>query len=393
MSDERSRISIGCRVDGNRVVVLLGGVVDAHAGRPLVEALPVVRRAGPRCAVDVDLSGVDHIDGAGADLLCRWCARVTTGSAATTLVSPSPAVRSYAGRARVALSGPWPAAAAGPGPGTGKGDPAGRDPLVEELTPAETLRLASRALVGAGADSATSHLHTSGSHTHLTLVGSDGLPDELVGRFGVVTGWGTPFGLAAATRRVVEVPNVASDLLLAGSEQGEAMLAAGIRSCASLPLVSDGGTTVGVISTYWDRPGRRIPPTITAVAAQAGRHLHAGRHKSGRSVGDPTREIADLKRALETRGVIGTAIGIVMTSFGLSEREAFARLVSTSQQSQVRLFEVARELVRHRDDLAGGRSSRRRHGAAVGADGHRPERRRLAAPPAVSSEPVGNGLP
>jgi hypothetical protein len=57
------------------------------------------------------------------------------------------------------------------------------------------------------------------------------------------------------------------------------------------------------------------------------------------------REIEGLRRALETRSVIGQAIGIVMTRETLTADAAFAELVSRSSRTNMRLRDVAVAIV------------------------------------------------
>ncbi|MDD7968360.1 GAF and ANTAR domain-containing protein [Actinomycetospora lemnae] len=54
---------------------------------------------------------------------------------------------------------------------------------------------------------------------------------------------------------------------------------------------------------------------------------------------------AQLDRAVSSRDVIGTAKGILMERFGLSDDEAFQRLVRSSQDTNIKLVDVARWLV------------------------------------------------
>jgi AmiR/NasT family two-component response regulator len=58
----------------------------------------------------------------------------------------------------------------------------------------------------------------------------------------------------------------------------------------------------------------------------------------------------DLTAALLTRKVIGQAIGILMERFGLDEDRAFAYLVRVSSRSNVKLRDVAKEIVDRRND-------------------------------------------
>jgi AmiR/NasT family two-component response regulator len=69
------------------------------------------------------------------------------------------------------------------------------------------------------------------------------------------------------------------------------------------------------------------------------------------SVEDLQAEVEQLKGALEGRDVIGQAKGILMERHGIDADEAFARLVEMSQHTNVRLREVAENLVELRADL------------------------------------------
>ncbi|GAA5164681.1 GAF and ANTAR domain-containing protein [Pseudonocardia eucalypti] len=53
---------------------------------------------------------------------------------------------------------------------------------------------------------------------------------------------------------------------------------------------------------------------------------------------------ANLHEALKSRQVIGAATGIVMARYGLSEREAFNRIVTVSQNSNIKVRDLAREI-------------------------------------------------
>jgi hypothetical protein len=62
-------------------------------------------------------------------------------------------------------------------------------------------------------------------------------------------------------------------------------------------------------------------------------------------------EVAQLREALESRDVIGQAKGILMERHGIGADEAFARLVQMSQSGNVKLREIAENLVELRADL------------------------------------------
>lgn len=60
---------------------------------------------------------------------------------------------------------------------------------------------------------------------------------------------------------------------------------------------------------------------------------------------DYAREIENLQEAVKTRQAIGRAVGIAMERYGLSEDRAFAFLARVSQTRNIKLREVAAELV------------------------------------------------
>ncbi len=61
---------------------------------------------------------------------------------------------------------------------------------------------------------------------------------------------------------------------------------------------------------------------------------------------DMQHHIDSLERALETRGEIGSAIGIVMERFNLDHEAAVAHLVRLSQHANRKLSDLAEEIVR-----------------------------------------------
>ncbi|MEV1068713.1 ANTAR domain-containing protein [Streptomyces sp. NPDC050263] len=65
----------------------------------------------------------------------------------------------------------------------------------------------------------------------------------------------------------------------------------------------------------------------------------------GSALDDLRIEVVQLRRAMQTRPVIDLARGILMASFGLSVGEAWRVLVLTSQNTNVKLHHLARDLV------------------------------------------------
>jgi len=60
------------------------------------------------------------------------------------------------------------------------------------------------------------------------------------------------------------------------------------------------------------------------------------------------KELAELRAAHASRGVIGEAKGILMERFSLTEDEAFGMLARLSSEQEAKLRDIAAELVRTR---------------------------------------------
>ena len=88
--------------------------------------------------------------------------------------------------------------------------------------------------------------------------------------------------------------------------------------------------------------------------------LGANRDKRGAELEHANEEIDGLREALQSRTVIGQALGILMAEKGLSTDEAFAELVEASSQSNVKVRDVAARMVQ----LADADVERRRHSSA-----------------------------
>ncbi|KKD02604.1 hypothetical protein TN53_39625 [Streptomyces sp. WM6386] len=80
---------------------------------------------------------------------------------------------------------------------------------------------------------------------------------------------------------------------------------------------------------------------------------------------DPRVEVVQLRRAMQTRGLIDLARGILMATYSLSAEEAWNVLVMTSQNTNTKLHRAAQQLV---DSVRGEpppEASRRQLSAAV----------------------------
>lgn len=116
----------------------------------------------------------------------------------------------------------------------------------------------------------------------------------------------------------------------------------GVHSVVSLPLITSDGV-VGAMNVY-----ARAKNIFDERAAELGEifALPAAVAVQNAQVLAQTRRLAErLQVALDTRGVIDRAVGIMMSRSGGTEREALERLRALSQQEHRKLTEVARNMV------------------------------------------------
>jgi hypothetical protein len=111
-------------------------------------------------------------------------------------------------------------------------------------------------------------------------------------------------------------------------------VAAGLRAQAGIRL--------------FDAPKSRGALNLYARQVGAFRELGAlgelFQHQAAMAI-DYAREIQNLREAVRTRTMIGTAVGIVMERYNLTDDRAFAFLTRLSQDGNVKLREVARRLI------------------------------------------------
>lgn len=124
----------------------------------------------------------------------------------------------------------------------------------------------------------------------------------------------------------------------------------GVRSQIGVRLFIE-GTTIGGMNMY-STSGDQIDPDVQHLAELFATHaaLALGR----------ARQDEDLQTALGTRKVIGQALGIVMERYQLDEDRAFQFLVRVSSQGNVKLRDIAQEIVdraNHPQVDGAGRSS------------------------------------
>lgn len=116
----------------------------------------------------------------------------------------------------------------------------------------------------------------------------------------------------------------------------------GVYSVFSIPLKL-GGESVGAINLYSGerdalRPGHREEGAL--IAAQASITVANARAFIGKEA-----QVAQLEEALETRTMIGQATGLVMAQENLSSDEAFQKLVALSQNTNIKLRDLAQRYV------------------------------------------------
>jgi GAF domain-containing protein len=110
---------------------------------------------------------------------------------------------------------------------------------------------------------------------------------------------------------------------------------AGIRAQLGVRLFTE-EQTLGGLNLY-STTGDTVPPEAVEAVSLFAAHAALALGKA--------RLEADLHSALDTRKLIGQAIGIVMERYGVDEERAFAFLTRASSTSNIKLRDIARELV------------------------------------------------
>ena len=116
----------------------------------------------------------------------------------------------------------------------------------------------------------------------------------------------------------------------------------GVHSALSIPLLVD-GTPVGALNVY-ARPRDGFGPDAAGLG-EAFAGPAAVSVANAKSLAQAERMVGQLSEALRSRAEIDQAIGIVMSRTGGTSEQAFTRLRVSSQQRNVKLHQVARELV------------------------------------------------
>jgi GAF domain-containing protein len=147
-------------------------------------------------------------------------------------------------------------------------------------------------------------------------------------------------------------PAVASapDLAVAASwpRFGPAAAERGMGAVLSTTLLPDvqAPRLSGALNIYSRRP-HGLDQTDQAVALLLATHASLALAHT-EAVDASALQAEQLRRAIDSRDVIGQAKGILMERFDLTDDDAFRMLVSASQDSNIKLIEVARFLIAER---------------------------------------------
>jgi len=142
-----------------------------------------------------------------------------------------------------------------------------------------------------------------------------------------------PCVLAARSGDDVVALDVGSDLRW--PRYGPEAIRLGLVAQAALPLQLE-ARTWGALNLYSMNRGE-----MDEISLETGRLLAS----TAAIMLGLTRRVESLQTALESRSIIGQAIGITMATDHVDEGHAFAALVRTSQSSNTKLREVARRIV------------------------------------------------
>ena len=145
---------------------------------------------------------------------------------------------------------------------------------------------------------------------------------------------------AAREHRVVYVPDTRTDPRWPA--YGQAAAEAGIMAAVGVPLELAGEATAA-LDVYADHPEAFDPATIEviqrhvqAVSATVRLAVRLARHRD---------TVADLQAAMESRTTIDLAVGIIMGQNRCTQDEAFEILRAASNHRNVKLRELAADLV------------------------------------------------
>jgi GAF domain-containing protein len=115
----------------------------------------------------------------------------------------------------------------------------------------------------------------------------------------------------------------------------------GVGSSLSIPLPFQ-GATIGALNNYATRP-RAFGDADVAAAEEVAAFV-AIAVANAEATSRATDDVANMRRAMESRSVIEQAKGILMERYKVTAEQAFTLLTHASQKSNVKLRDVAEEL-------------------------------------------------
>jgi GAF domain-containing protein len=142
-----------------------------------------------------------------------------------------------------------------------------------------------------------------------------------------------PAPCVLACRDVVLVPDTVSEDRW--PEWVAAAAELGLRSVLALPLATNGGM-LGVLELFSIRPYAFQPDEVVKVRTLSGHLAVALQH---------ARQEATLREAMESHKLTGQATGMLMERYRLDADQAFAVLRRCSQDKNLKLQEVAEQLI------------------------------------------------
>lgn len=146
---------------------------------------------------------------------------------------------------------------------------------------------------------------------------------------------------ALATHTAVDIPDLSAETRFRKFTANA--LALGVRSVLSLPLAGSDAHTVGALNLYSFHP--RAFQQATREQAQTFAGNIAGAIAVALRMANQAELTDNLRAALDSRTVIDQALGILMAQQRCGAEEAFAILRSASQHRNVKLRQVAAEVV------------------------------------------------
>lgn len=162
---------------------------------------------------------------------------------------------------------------------------------------------------------------------------------RLIEEFQVTTGQG-PCVMAYETGEPVQVDDLEGQTPFPAF--AEAALAAGMRAVHSFPMLLE-GTRVGALNFYRSSAGPL--PEEGVEIGQLFADIATSYLFSSRRHDRLTRQIEGLRQAIQENGAVDQAKGVLMHTYGLQDREAFALLRKHARARRQRVLDVSKAVM------------------------------------------------